>query len=155
MLCPFCKTIETQVKDSRFDANSNTIKRRRCCPQCNMRFNTEERITPRDLKVEKNSGKREVFDRGKLEYSIRKALAKGAEEPGVVDGLVSQVINELTVRKDAVISSKDLAEITLLELKKYDKISYLRFVMVHKRISDLANLKAIIQTLEAESKPED
>ena len=76
MRCPFCGSIETQVKDSRPAEDHVSIRRRRLCPDCGGRFTTYERVQLRDLTVVKKNGKREEFDRTKLERSIRIALRK-------------------------------------------------------------------------------
>ena len=76
MRCPFCGNIDTQVKDSRPAEDHVSIRRRRFCPSCGGRFTTYERVQLRDLVVVKKSGKREAFDRDKLERSIRIAMQK-------------------------------------------------------------------------------
>ena len=76
MRCPFCGHEDTQVKDSRPAEDNAAIRRRRACPSCGGRFTTYERVQLRDLVVVKKSGKREPFDRNKLERSIRIALQK-------------------------------------------------------------------------------
>ncbi len=77
MRCPFCGNIDTQVKDSRPAEDHVAIRRRRFCPACGGRFTTYERVQLRDLVVIKTNGKREDFDRAKLERSIRIAMSRG------------------------------------------------------------------------------
>jgi len=81
MRCPFCGNVDTQVKDSRPAEDHVAIRRRRYCPSCAGRFTTYERVQLRDLTVVKKNGKREEFDRTKLERSIRIALQKRPRHP--------------------------------------------------------------------------
>jgi len=93
MRCPFCGHDDSQVKDSRPSEDNSAIRRRRHCPECGGRFTTFERVQLRELIVVKKNGRREAFDRDKLERSINHALRKrpvererigdaGAGEPG-------------------------------------------------------------------------
>lgn len=148
MLCPFCKTVETQVKDSRLDTTTNIVKRRRYCPRCNMRFNTEEIISLKGLKVQKNNNKTEEFERSKLVYSINKALGKNSPIIDQAEKIAANIIDKLTVRKIQVVSSVELGELILMELKPLDKVAYLRFLTVHRRIESLSAIKGIIDELE-------
>ena len=81
MRCPFCGNIDTQVKDSRPAEDHVSIRRRRFCPACGGRFTTYERVQLRDLVVVKSNGRREDFDRDKLERSIRISMQKRPVEP--------------------------------------------------------------------------
>ena len=87
MRCPFCGSTDTQVKDSRPAEDHVVIRRRRFCPACGGRFTTYERVQLRDLVVIKSSGKRENFDRDKLERSIRIAMQKRPIEPDRIEGI--------------------------------------------------------------------
>ena len=103
MRCPFCGNIDTQVKDSRPAEDHVSIRRRRNCTACGGRFTTYERVQLRDLVVIKTNGRREDFDRGKLERSIRIALQKRPIEHGSVAG------SRLDVR------ARDLGHLDLFE----------------------------------------
>jgi len=95
MRCPFCGNIDTQVKDSRPAEDHVAIRRRRFCPACGGRFTTYERVQLRDLVVIKSNGRREDFDRTKLERSIRIALQKRPVEPERVDQMISGIVRRL------------------------------------------------------------
>ena len=101
MRCPFCGNVDTQVKDSRPAEDHVAIRRRRFCSACGGRFTTYERVQLRDLVVIKRSGKREDFDRDKLERSIRIALQKRPIEIGVLDGIENKIV---------LLDSKNLTE---------------------------------------------
>src|ERR1700760_5168654 len=89
MRCPYCGSLDTQVKDSRPTEDASSIRRRRVCPDCGGRFTTFERVQLRELTVVKRSGKRVPFDRDKLQRSIDVALRKRAVEPERIERLVS------------------------------------------------------------------
>ena len=89
MRCPFCGNVDTQVKDCRPAEDHVAIRRRRFCPACGGRFTTYERVQLRDLVVIKTNGRREDFDRDKLERSIRIAMQKRPIEPERIDQMIS------------------------------------------------------------------
>ena len=95
MRCPFCGNVDTQVKDSRPAEDHVAIRRRRFCPACGGRFTTYERVQLRDLVVIKSNGRREDFDRTKLERSIRIALQKRPVEPERMDQMISGIVRRL------------------------------------------------------------
>jgi transcriptional repressor NrdR len=95
MRCPFCGNVDTQVKDSRPAEDHASIRRRRFCPACGGRFTTYERVQLRDLVVVKTNGRREDFDRGKLERSIRIAMQKRPVPPERIDQMVSGIVRRL------------------------------------------------------------
>ena len=97
MRCPFCGNIDTQVKDSRPAEDHVSIRRRRFCPACGGRFTTYERVQLRDLVVIKKSGRREAFDRDKLERSIRIAMQKRPIETERLDQMISGIVRRLEV----------------------------------------------------------
>ena len=104
MRCPFCGNIDTQVKDSRPAEDHVSIRRRRFCPACGGRFTTYERVQLRDLVVIKSSGKREDFDRAKLERSIRIAMQKRPVEPERIEQIISNIIRKLKTNSDTNIT---------------------------------------------------
>ena len=95
MRCPFCGNTDTQVKDSRPAEDHVSIRRRRFCPACGGRFTTYERVQLRDLVVIKSNGRREDFDRAKLDRSVRIALQKRPVEPERIDQMVSGIVRRL------------------------------------------------------------
>ena len=113
MRCPFCGNIDTQVKDSRPAEDHVSIRRRRFCPACGGRFTTYERVQLRDLVVIKSSGKREDFDRSKLERSIRIAMQKRPIDPERIDQMISGIVRRLESLGDTDISSKIIGEIVM------------------------------------------
>ena len=132
MRCPFCGNIDTQVKDSRPAEDHVAIRRRRFCPACGGRFTTYERVQLRDLVVVKSSGRREDFDRDKLERSVRISMQKRPIEPERIDQMVSGIARRLESLGETDISSKQIGEIVMERLAAIDTVAYVRFASVYK-----------------------
>lgn len=132
MRCPFCGNIETQVKDSRPAEEHVSIRRRRFCPGCGGRFTTYERVQLRDLVVVKTNGRREAFDRDKLERSIRIALQKRPVEPERIEQMISGIVRRLESMGETNIESKTVGEIVMESLARIDTVAYVRFASVYK-----------------------
>jgi len=132
MRCPFCGSLETQVKDSRPAEDNAAIRRRRLCPACGGRFTTYERVQLRDLVVLKSNGRRETFDRDKLERSIRIALQKRPIEPERIDQMISGIVRRLESMGETNIPSKTIGEIVMESLARIDTVAYVRFASVYK-----------------------
>ncbi|NAZ36523.1 transcriptional regulator NrdR [Rubellimicrobium sp. CFH 75288] len=131
MRCPFCGHVDTQVKDSRPAEDHAAIRRRRLCPACGARFTTFERVQLRDLVVLKSNGRREDFDREKLERSVRIALRKRPIEPDRIDQMVSGIVRRLESLGDTEISSRQIGEIVMESLARIDTVAYVRFASVY------------------------
>ncbi|MEL7026360.1 MAG: transcriptional regulator NrdR [Pseudomonadota bacterium] len=132
MRCPFCGNIDTQVKDSRPAEDHVSIRRRRYCPSCAGRFTTYERVQLRDLVVIKSNGRREDFDRDKLERSVRIALQKRPIEPDRIDQMISGIVRRLESLGETDISSSMIGEIVMETLARIDTVAYVRFASVYK-----------------------
>lgn len=132
MRCPFCGNTDTQVKDSRPAEDHVSIRRRRYCPSCGGRFTTYERVQLRDLVVIKKNGKREDFDRDKLERSIRIALQKRPIEGERIDQMISGIVRRLESMGDSDIDSVTIGEIVMDALARIDTVAYVRFASVYK-----------------------
>ncbi|MEM8958814.1 MAG: transcriptional regulator NrdR [Pseudomonadota bacterium] len=132
MRCPFCGNVDTQVKDSRPAEDHVSIRRRRLCPECGGRFTTYERVQLRDLVVIKSNGRREDFDRDKLERSIRIACQKRPIEPERMDKMISGIVRRLESTGEQDIDSKLIGEIVMETLARIDTVAYVRFASVYK-----------------------
>ena len=118
MRCPFCGNIDTQVKDSRPAEDHVSIRRRRFCPACGGRFTTYERVQLRDLVVIKSNGRREDFDRDKLERSIRISMQKRPVEPERIDQMISGIVRRLESMGETDIPSHKIGEIVMEALQR-------------------------------------
>jgi transcriptional repressor NrdR len=151
MRCPFCGNVDTQVKDSRPAEDNAAIRRRRSCPGCGGRFTTYERVQLRDLVVLKANGRREDFDRGKLERSIRIALQKRPVPPERIDQMVSGIVRRLESLGDTDISSRQIGEIVMDSLARIDTVAYVRFASVYmnfQAVGDFDRFMAELRPVE-------
>ncbi|MHA3914226.1 transcriptional regulator NrdR [Halovulum sp. GXIMD14793] len=154
MRCPFCGNVDTQVKDSRPAEDHVAIRRRRFCPACAGRFTTYERVQLRDLVVIKTNGKREDFDRDKLERSIRIALQKRPIEPDRIDQMISGIVRRLESMGDTDINSKAIGEIVMETLARIDTVAYVRFASVYKNFQAVEDFEEFVAELRPPETPE-
>ncbi len=147
MRCPFCGNLETQVKDSRPAEEHVSIRRRRFCPGCGGRFTTYERVQLRDLVVVKSNGRREDFDRDKLERSVRIALQKRPIEPERVEQMLSGIVRRLESLGDTDIPSKQVGEIVMETLARIDTVAYVRFASVYKNFQEAGDFDKFVSEL--------
>jgi transcriptional repressor NrdR len=154
MRCPFCGNVDTQVKDSRPAEDHVSIRRRRFCPACGGRFTTYERVQLRDLVVIKSNGRREDFDRDKLERSVRIALQKRPIEPERIDQMVSGIVRRLESMGETDISSKVIGEIVMEALQRIDTVAYVRFASVYRNFQAADDFDKFIDQLRPD-KPEE
>ncbi|GHC24009.1 transcriptional repressor NrdR [Gemmobacter lutimaris] len=156
MRCPFCGNIDTQVKDSRPAEDHVSIRRRRFCPACGGRFTTYERVQLRDLVVIKTSGKREDFDRDKLERSIRIAMQKRPIDPERIDQMISGIVRRLESMGETDISSRIIGEIVMESLARIDTVAYVRFASVYKNFQAADDFDKFVSELRpAQEKTEE
>ncbi len=155
MRCPFCGNLETQVKDSRPAEEHVAIRRRRFCAACNGRFTTYERVQLRDLVVIKSSGKREPFDRDKLERSVRIAMQKRPTDPERIDQMLSGVVRRLESMGDVDIPSRIIGEIVMEALARIDTVGYVRFASVYKNFQAVEDFDRFVSELRPQAQDEE
>ena len=136
MRCPFCGHDDSQVKDSRPTEDNSAIRRRRQCEGCGGRFTTFERIQLRELSVIKTEGKREPFDREKLERSLSVACRKRPVDNTQIEKLASAIQRQLETLGESEIESKRIGEFVMDGLKALDSVAYIRFASVYKDFSE-------------------
>lgn len=151
MRCPFCGNIDTQVKDSRPAEDHVAIRRRRACPSCAGRFTTYERVQLRDLVVIKKNGKREEFDRDKLERSIRIALQKRPIDPERVDQMISGIVRRLESLGETDVNSDKIGEIVMETLARIDTVAYVRFASVYKNFQQADDFEEFVSELRPQN----
>ena len=152
MRCPFCAHEDSQVKDSRPSEDGAAIRRRRQCEGCGARFTTFERVHIRDLTVVKKDGKREPFDRAKLERAISHSCRKRDIDPAKVDQLISGVQRQMETMGDEV-SSVKIGEAVMAGLKALDHVAYIRFASIYKDFTDPGDFAEIAERVEKEATP--
>ena len=155
MRCPFCGSIDTQVKDSRPAEDHVAIRRRRYCPACAGRFTTYERVQLRDLVVVKKNGKREEFDREKLARSIRIALQKRPIEAERIDQMISGIVRRLESTGETDIQSDMIGAIVMETLARIDTVAYVRFASVYKNFQEADDFESFVSELRPPVDPAD
>jgi transcriptional repressor NrdR len=155
MRCPYCGTLDTQVKDSRPTEDASAIRRRRVCPDCGGRFTTFERVQLRELTVVKKSGRRAPFDRDKLTRSVEVAIRKRPVAPERVERMINGIVRQLESLGDSDIPTERIGELVMEGLKALDDVAYVRFASVYRNFREARDFHAIVGELEAEPDRED
>ncbi len=136
MRCPFCAEGDSQVKDSRPTEDGASIRRRRQCDACGARFTTFERVQLRELVVLKKEGKREPFDRTKIERSVAIATRKRPVEPARIERMLSGIQRQLETSSDGEVDASRIGELVMAGLKALDSVAYIRFASVYKDFAE-------------------
>ncbi len=148
MKCPSCGNADTKVIDSRVASDGLSIRRRRECESCAFRFSTYEEVEILDLQVIKRAGSIEPYSREKLETGLHKALEKRPITREAFKQLVSEIEQEIQKKiKDNKIESKEIGNIVVRKLKKYDQVAYIRFASVYRQFEDIEEFKKELQKL--------
>lgn len=132
MRCPYCNSLDTQVKDSRPTDDNTAIRRRRICSDCGGRFTTFERVQLRELTVVKRSGRRVPFDRDKLARSVAVALRKRPVESERVERMLSGLVRRLESQGESDIPAELIGQMVMEGLKQIDGVAYVRFASVYR-----------------------
>ena len=154
MRCPYCGSLETQVKDSRPTEDSSSIRRRRICPDCGGRFTTFERVQLRELVVLKKSGRRVPFDRDKLMRSLEVALRKRPVEAERVERMVNGIVRQLESQGDSEIASDRIGELVMEGLRALDGVAYVRFASVYRNFREARDFNMLIDELASQPEEE-
>lgn len=136
MRCPFCAHDDSQVKDSRPTEDATAIRRRRQCSSCGARFTTFERVQLREIQVVKSDGRREPFERGKIEQSVALACRKRGIEQERIDQLVSGIQRQIETLGDGEIASTKIGGMVMDGLRQLDSVAYIRFASVYRDFSE-------------------
>jgi transcriptional repressor NrdR len=134
--CPFCAHDDSQVKDSRPTEDNTAIRRRRQCDSCGGRFTTFERVQLREVTVVKSGGKREPFERAKLEQSVALACRKRGIEQERIDQLVSGIQRQVETAGENELPSARIGEMVMEGLRQLDSVAYIRFASVYRDFSE-------------------
>lgn len=136
MKCPFCSHPETQVVETRLSEDGSSIRRRRRCMSCEKRFTTFENAEVRMPALVKQSGERQEFSRDKLREGFRRALHKRPVSIEQVDAAVEHIVQRLLTLGEREVSSRLVGEWVMTELKRLDKVAYIRFASVYRAFQD-------------------
>ena len=137
MRCPFCKSDDSKVMDSRAHSNGFSIKRRRECLKCGKRFTTYEILEENIFYVVKKDGIKEEFNKDKILKGLLRAAVKRNIKLEVLETLVDEVEKELQNNFNGEVKSEALGELIMKRLKLIDEVAYVRFASVYRQFKDI------------------
>ena len=147
MHCPFCNHDDTQVVETRESDEGDVVRRRRRCPACEKRFTTYERIDIVMPAVVKKDGARVDFDPTKLRGSMMLALRKRPVSVEQVDAAFERIRDKLLATGQREVPSTRLGELVMRELKRLDKVAYVRFASVYREFEDVDEFSQLIRDI--------
>ena len=150
MHCPFCSADDTKVIDSRLVAEGLQVRRRRECVTCRERFTTYEAAELVMPRIIKQNGNREPFDEDKLRAGLQRALEKRPVSVEAVEDRIGHIKQGLRATGEREVSSRDLGELVMEELKALDQVAYVRFASVYRSFQDISEFRDAIESLQAE-----
>ena len=151
MLCPFCKTGDTSVVDSRPTEDGTAIRRRRTC-SCGERFTTFERVQYREITVVKKNGRKSIFDRDKLSKSLYIALKKRPIDTDTVEKFISNISRSLEEMGQSEIPSNVIGKLVMNGLKELDPVAYIRFASVYRNFREVKDFEQFVDKLDVYTK---
>ena len=144
MKCPFCSHPETQVVETRVAEDGDFIRRRRQCSACDKRFTTYERPDVSFPAIVKKDGRRIEYDRSKLLGSFSLALRKRPVSTEQIDSAIERIEEKLLNLGQREVLSGRIGELVMRELKKLDKVAYIRFASVYRSFEDIDDFRAMV-----------
>lgn len=144
MRCPFCAHTETQVVETRESDEGDVVRRRRRCHGCDKRFTTYERAEIALPLVVKKDGTRADFDPAKLRASMMLALRKRPVSSEQVESAIERIQTQLLTLGEREINSTRVGELVMRELKRIDKVAYVRFASVYRNFEDIDEFRQLI-----------
>lgn len=153
MKCPFCGAEDTAVADTRLNEEGDVVRRRRKCNRCDKRFTTHERAEIQLPQVVKKNGLRTEFSRAKLRASLELALRKRPVSMESVDAAVADIEEMLLTAGEREVSTQQLGELVMRELKKLDKVAYIRFASVYRNFEDVDEFSEAIREVKKPRQP--
>ena len=147
MKCPYCAHLGDKVVDSRESREGEVIRRRRECLGCGKRFTSYERIDEIPYMVVKKDGTRERFERQKLVAGLLKACEKRPVSVSSLEAIADRVESTLQERAEKEISTHEIGTFVMQELKKLDKVAYVRFASVYRHFRDIGEFMTELKDL--------
>ncbi|MEK9130946.1 MAG: transcriptional regulator NrdR [Patescibacteria group bacterium] len=147
MHCPVCTNKDTKVVDSRMAGDGMAIRRRRECEKCGYRFSTTEEVTLLDLTVIKRDGRRVPYSRDNIVHGLERALEKRPYTEADFQKLVHRIERDIQKKRRGEVTTKEVGEIVMRALEKFDKIAYIRFASVYRAFKDVASFEQELKQL--------
>jgi transcriptional repressor NrdR len=148
MKCPFCGADDTQVIDSRVNEEGDSIRRRRRCASCDKRFTTYEAADLHLPQVIKGNGNREEFSEEKLREGFRRALHKRPVSAELIEEALHHIRSKLLILGEREVASRQIGELVMSELRKLDKVAYIRFASVYRSFQDADDFRDVLKDLK-------
>ncbi len=154
MRCPYCGNLDDKVIESRTMGNGNSIRRRRECLSCGLRFTSYERIEEKPFMVVKKDNRREPFDIEKLSRGIERALEKRPVSTSMIEQITTEIEDAAYQKGKSTreISTSELGELVLNRLYEIDKVAYIRFASVYKRFNNIDEFLQEIKKIDEKNK---
>jgi len=150
MKCPYCDNLDSKVIDSRLTEDNESIRRRRECERCFKRFTTYERIETQPIAVIKKDGTRQPFNRNKILDGLIRACVKRNISTKTLEKVVNEIETEIKNTPSNEISSQEIGDLVLKNLKTIDKVAYIRFASVYKQFDSLKEFNMELEKLMSE-----
>jgi transcriptional repressor NrdR len=147
MQCPSCQHTDSRVLESRAADSGRSVRRRRECLNCDFRFTTYERVETIPITVVKRTGSRETFNRSKLLHGLLRACEKTGLEPAVLERLVDDIELVLQQRAKREVTSTEIGELVLEQLKTMSEVAYVRFASVYRQFRSVSDFVATLEGL--------
>jgi transcriptional repressor NrdR len=147
MRCPYCSHSDTQVVETRESDEGGSIRRRRRCLKCDKRFTTYERPEIAMPALIKKDGTRAEFDAAKLRASMMLALRKRSVSAEQIDASIERIQDKLLASGAREVPSSRVGELVMRELKRIDKVAYVRFASVYRKFEDVDEFRQLIREI--------
>ena len=150
MQCPSCQNTDSRVLESRAADAGRSVRRRRECLNCDFRFTTYERVETAPITVIKRNGNREIFSRSKLLHGLNRACEKTGLDASRLETLLDDLELQLQQRSGKEVSSAEIGELVLKELKQISEVAYIRFASVYRQFRGIDDFVSTLETMNAE-----
>jgi transcriptional repressor NrdR len=150
MRCPFCRSEDTRVIDSRLADEGEAVRRRRECNACGERYTTLERALLRMPHVVKTDGKREAFSEDKLRAGIQRALEKRPVDMEAVEAAIHRIQHHILTSGEREVDSRHIGNWVMQELSDLDQVAYVRFASVYRSFQDVDEFSEEVKRLQTQ-----
>ena len=150
--CPSCQNTDSRVLESRAADGGRSVRRRRECLNCEFRFTTYERVETVPISVIKRNGTREIFSRGKLLHGLNRACEKTGIDASRLESLIEELELSLQQRSGREVTSAEIGEMVLAQLKDMSEVAYIRFASVYRQFRGIDDFVSTLETMSTDSK---
>ena len=147
MQCPSCQNTDSRVLESRSADSGKSVRRRRECLNCEFRFTTYERVETMPITVLKRNGTRESFSRTKLLHGLARACEKTGVNASHLETVVDDIEVALQQRSNRDVSSQEIGELVLRQLKGLSEVAYVRFASVYRQFQGISDFVATLEDM--------